>query len=156
MVSVATGLDLPIKILWPRSIFPGGAPGYSMLGLGDIVMPGAIIALGLRYDYHRSSGLASFNKPYFYAGLASYVLGLGTTMFVMHKFQAAQPALLYLRYARLVCGERRILLIRKDCSPACILSSVITALARGEMSEIQRWSDEPEEKVEEKKASGSE
>lgn len=71
-----------------------------MLGLGDIVMPGAIIALGLRYDYHRSRGRqegASFDKPYFYAGLASYVLGLGTTMFVMHMFQAAQPALLYLR-----------------------------------------------------------
>lgn len=36
-------------------------------------------------------------KPYFLAALAAYVSGLVTTMFVMHVFHAAQPALLYLR-----------------------------------------------------------
>jgi len=37
-------------------------------------------------------------KPriYFYAGFIAYVLGLLTTIGVMHFFRAAQPALLYL------------------------------------------------------------
>lgn len=74
-----------------------------MLGLGDVIVPGIFIALSLRYDYYRflksnSSALAKpYPKPYFYAALTAYVLGLVTTMTVMHVFRAAQPALLYLR-----------------------------------------------------------
>jgi hypothetical protein len=40
----------------------------------------------------------AYPKPYFNAALSAYILGLGTTMTVMHVFHAAQPALLYLRY----------------------------------------------------------
>lgn len=72
-----------------------------MLGLGDVVIPGTFIALALRFDYHRSVSLSrnsdSFAKPYFYASLTAYVVGLITTMTVMHVFGKAQPALLYLR-----------------------------------------------------------
>lgn len=71
-----------------------------MLGLGDIVIPGTFVALALRYDHHRfkrSTAKAPFFKPYFYAALSAYVLGLITTMMVMHMFGKAQPALLYLR-----------------------------------------------------------
>ena len=77
-----------------------------MLGLGDIVIPGAFVALGLRYDYARhllsapkgqSASVGSYSKPYFHAGMVAYVAGLATTMTVMHVFKAAQPALLYLR-----------------------------------------------------------
>jgi minor histocompatibility antigen H13 len=74
-----------------------------MLGLGDVVIPGCFIALALRYDYHRYSKTtqkASFTKPYFYAALVSYIIGLVTTMTVMHIFKSAQPALLYLRYEK--------------------------------------------------------
>jgi minor histocompatibility antigen H13 len=74
-----------------------------MLGLGDIVIPGIFVALALRYDHYRGSasaiGKSSFSKPYFYATLGSYVVGLVTTIAVMHTFEAAQPALLYLRCA---------------------------------------------------------
>ncbi|KAM3415435.1 hypothetical protein BST61_g8957 [Cercospora zeina] len=45
MVTVAKNLDVPIKMLFPRP-----EEGYSMLGLGDIVLPGLYIALCLRYD----------------------------------------------------------------------------------------------------------
>lgn len=76
-----------------------------MLGLGDIVIPGMFIALALRYDHHQASrcssgkeGVDKFKKPYFYAAIIAYALGLGMTMSVMHFFKAAQPALLYLRY----------------------------------------------------------
>lgn len=40
MVDVAKGLDAPVLILWPRSLIPGSSTGYTMLGLGDIVLPG--------------------------------------------------------------------------------------------------------------------
>lgn len=74
-----------------------------MLGLGDIVIPGTFVALALRYDHHNHLSSSSkppkpyFPKPYFHASLLAYILGLTTTMTVMHVFHAAQPALLYLR-----------------------------------------------------------
>lgn len=71
-----------------------------MLGLGDVIIPGAFVALSLRFDYHNSlASSRKFEKPYFYASLAGYITGLATCMAVMHTLKAAQPALLYLRYA---------------------------------------------------------
>jgi minor histocompatibility antigen H13 len=98
MVKVATNLDLPIKILWPKSLSFSADGGFTMLGLGDIVIPGTFIALALRYDHHRhvaalkdtSSVKAKYAKPYFYAAMLAYVAGLITTMTVMHVFRAAQ------------------------------------------------------------------
>jgi minor histocompatibility antigen H13 len=57
MVTVAKNLDQPIKLLFPRPDEPGaeGQPptrSYSMLGLGDIVLPGLMIGLALRFDLH--------------------------------------------------------------------------------------------------------
>ncbi|OWO99113.1 hypothetical protein B2J93_1911 [Marssonina coronariae] len=46
MVTVATTLEVPIKL-----VFPGPKRG-SMLGLGDIVLPGIIMALALRFDLY--------------------------------------------------------------------------------------------------------
>lgn len=54
MVTVATSLDVPIKLLFPR---PGttkdGKQALAMLGLGDIVIPGLVIAMSLRWDLWR-------------------------------------------------------------------------------------------------------
>lgn len=106
MVKVATTLDVPIKLLWAKSLTFSAEHGFTMLGLGDIVVPGMFIALALRYDQHKASTAGksprSWNKPYFYAALAAYVIGLVTTMTVMHVFHAAQPALLYLRSVHLL------------------------------------------------------
>ena len=58
--------------------------------------------LALRYDQHRGAQRGQhehYAKPYFYAALCAYITGLGVTMTVMHVFKAAQPALLYLRFA---------------------------------------------------------
>ncbi|KAH9931133.1 signal peptide peptidase-domain-containing protein [Epithele typhae] len=126
MVKVATTLDVPIKLLWPKSYVFSTERGFTMLGLGDIVIPGMFVATALRYDYHRalSKGPGTpVTKTYFAAALAAYALGLITTMSVMHIFQKAQPALLYL-------------------SPACILSFLITSLVRGEFQDAWSWSDE--------------
>ncbi|KAI0812793.1 signal peptide peptidase-domain-containing protein [Irpex lacteus] len=142
MVKVATNLDVPIKLLWPKSLIFSTERGFTMLGLGDIVVPGMFVALALRYDQHKaiSQGGSSYrwNKPYFYAALGAYVFGLSTTMAVMHVFRAAQPALLYL-------------------SPACILSFVLTAMVRGELAEAWKWAEEgePSESSKQEKSNSS-
>lgn len=43
MVDVAKGLEAPILLMWPRSLVPGADAGFSMLGLGDIVIPGQFV-----------------------------------------------------------------------------------------------------------------
>ena len=69
-----------------------------MLGLGDVVIPGTFVALALRYDFYRSVQTRSpFKKPYFYAALTAYVLGLCMSFLGLNLFGSAQPALLYLR-----------------------------------------------------------
>jgi len=125
MVKVATSLDVPIKLLWPKSLSFAGERGFTMLGLGDVVVPGIFIALALRYDHQRAGapGHSRFEKPYFYAGLVAYVAGLVATMSVMHVFGKAQPALLYL-------------------SPACILSFGATGALRGELGAAWGWTDD--------------
>ncbi|KAI8091147.1 signal peptide peptidase-domain-containing protein [Gilbertella persicaria] len=145
MVSVATNFDAPIKLLWPRNIIDfvlqnNDQARFTMLGLGDIVIPGIFVALCLRFDRHMSwkrnpAGQfrsTRFPKPYFTANLIAYVFGLGLTMVVMHFFKAAQPALLYL-------------------SPACILSALGTAVVRGELSEFFGYTTEEPKKEEEEK-----
>ncbi|KAK3671532.1 hypothetical protein LTR78_008632 [Recurvomyces mirabilis] len=61
MVTVAKNLDQPIKMVFPRPDDPGATMGsdgkmpprsYSMLGLGDIVLPGLMIGLALRFDLY--------------------------------------------------------------------------------------------------------
>ena len=105
MVTVAKNLDAPIKILAPRPSAVGTAREFAMLGLGDIVVPGLIIALCLRYDLARYAKSrpeqdvtprSPFGKAYFFVGILSYIVGLATTMAVMHWTKKAQPALLYL------------------------------------------------------------
>lgn len=138
MVSVATNFDAPIKLLWPRDIIefilqsPEEAR-FTMLGLGDIVIPGIFVALCLRFDRHMSwkrnpTGSfrsLSFPKPYFTVNLLAYISGLALTMAVMHFFKAAQPALLYL-------------------SPACIISVLVTATVRGELKDLFAYTTEEE------------
>ena len=58
MVTVAKNLDQPIKLVFPRPDEPSPTPGeppiksFSMLGLGDIVLPGIMIGLALRFDLY--------------------------------------------------------------------------------------------------------
>jgi minor histocompatibility antigen H13 len=54
MVTVAKNLDIPIKLLFPRPAGPddGAKRGYSMLGLGDIVLPGIVMGLAIRFDLY--------------------------------------------------------------------------------------------------------
>ncbi|BGP24694.1 minor histocompatibility antigen H13 [Rhodotorula toruloides] len=82
MVDVATSFEAPIKIVFPKNLARGR--DFTLLGLGDIVLPGVFLALALRFDYHLA------------------LKRLATTILVMHTFRAAQPALLYLSPACIV------------------------------------------------------
>ncbi|CAA0805853.1 Signal peptide peptidase [Striga hermonthica] len=88
MVSVAKSFDAPIKLLFPTS---NAARPFSMLGLGDIVIPGIFVALALRFDVSRGTEI-----KYFRSAFAGYAVGVVLTIVVMNWFQAAQPALLYI------------------------------------------------------------
>ena len=54
MVTVATSLDAPIKILFPKSkyLFLNNSHGFALLGGGDIIVPGLWCGLCLRYDWY--------------------------------------------------------------------------------------------------------
>ena len=72
----------------------------------------------LRFD----AKLALPSQPYFYTNFAAYVAGLGLTVGVMHFFDSAQPALLYL-------------------SPCVLLATLGCAAARGEVGDFLAWRD---------------
>eukprot|EP01023_Acetabularia_acetabulum_P033732 TRINITY_DN31591_c0_g2_i1.p1 TRINITY_DN31591_c0_g2~~TRINITY_DN31591_c0_g2_i1.p1 ORF type:complete len:373 (-),score=55.71 TRINITY_DN31591_c0_g2_i1:357-1475(-) len=92
MVTVAKQFEVPIKLLFPRGIQADAEKKpYSMLGLGDIIIPGIWVALMLRYDK-----INGYKTQYFQSSYIGYCLGLFITIIVMNIFQAAQPALLYI------------------------------------------------------------
>lgn len=181
MLAVATQLDVPIKLTFQT------AARKTMLGLGDIVLPGMVIGWALRLDLYMhylrkikyepaelkvvqqdatSGGIvtrtetkhkevkaryvnvkgrwgdvfwtrglfsarqapaelaaASFRKTYFYASVVGYTLGLVVTVAMLLFFQKGQPALLYL-------------------VPGVLGALVGTAWARGEMSDVWRYSED--------------
>jgi len=134
MVTVAKSFDAPVKLLFPRNLFDPmrkSGEGLSMLGLGDIVLPGVFIAFLLRYDAYRYNKRTNFPTTYFQVTFISYLIGLFTTMFVMHTFQAAQPALLYL-------------------VPAVIGSSFITAILQNDVDSLFQFDEGKEDKQEKK------
>ncbi|EDV23459.1 uncharacterized protein TRIADDRAFT_58104 [Trichoplax adhaerens] len=120
MVTVATSFEAPIKYIIEKGI---NSTNYAMLGLGDIVIPGIYIALLLRFDLSSNKG----SKAYFYNGLVAYIIGLIVTVAVLLLFKAAQPALLYL-------------------VPACIGSTILTALVKGQLKELFAYKDEDQGK----------
>ncbi|PRP84158.1 hypothetical protein PROFUN_04149 [Planoprotostelium fungivorum] len=126
MVTVAKSFDAPIKLLFPKNLF-ADVLQFSMLGLGDIVIPGVFIALLLRFDRSRGNKM----PIYFTVTYIAYILGLLLTLFVMHHFRAAQPALLYL-------------------VPACVGSSFGLATVRNEIKQLLDYTEESPILVKEK------
>ena len=153
MVTVATSLELPIKLLFFKSYEipddPTTKSKFSMLGLGDIVIPGLLIALCLRFDVInqikgkllakgetleiKASDLVDvlpksgkeIKQPYFWCCMFGYLVGIVTTLYVMYVFEAPQPALLYL-------------------VPGCCFPIIIMAAVRGELGKMFAWNEEEE------------
>ncbi|XP_077995588.1 signal peptide peptidase-like 3 isoform X2 [Glandiceps talaboti] len=103
----APQLSLPGKLVFPSMHDTGH---FSMLGLGDIVMPGLLLCFVMRYDNYKrqaNKGDEGNNYPpsansltqkvtYFHCSLIGYFLGLLTATISSEVYKAAQPALLYL------------------------------------------------------------
>jgi len=130
MVTVAKSFEAPIKLVFPQDLLENGlnATNFAMLGLGDIVIPGIFIALLLRYDM----SLKRNSNFYFYATFIAYLAGLLLTIFIMHVYKHAQPALLYL-------------------VPACLGVPLFLALVRGDIKSMFQYEDHPDLEAEKKK-----
>ncbi|GFZ01367.1 similar to SIGNAL PEPTIDE PEPTIDASE-LIKE 2 [Actinidia rufa] len=84
------GIPMLLKI--PRMFDPWG--GYSIIGFGDILLPGLLIAFSLRYDWLAKKNLRA---GYFLWAMLAYGLGLLVTYVALNLMDGhGQPALLYI------------------------------------------------------------
>jgi len=96
MVTVAKGVEAPIKLMFPRSLNGCGDLTFSMLGLGDIVVPGLFITFLAKWDAELLAVKKATSFIYLNICMIFYTLSLITTVAVMLFFNAAQPALFYI------------------------------------------------------------
>jgi minor histocompatibility antigen H13 len=118
MLTVAKNIEGPIKLLFPK---PAG--GFSMIGLGDIIMPGILIAMTIRYDLFRKHKREAGSDTYFCWSLFGYLFGIALTTLAMVFMEKEQPALLYL-------------------VPTTIISVLLPALLAGELGQLWLYSEE--------------
>ncbi len=84
MVAVATGLDIPIKLVWPHITNDYPTSACSLLGLGDILIPGIFLTFMARFGFEVVN-----TNSYFNIGMIAYAISLiacGISLFV---FKAA-------------------------------------------------------------------
>lgn len=95
-------LEMPVKLVFPRNLMGGIIPGisavdYIMLGLGDMAIPGMLLALVLCFDHHKNKEISSSKGyKYIWYALLGYAVGLVSALGAGILFLSAQPALLYL------------------------------------------------------------
>lgn len=84
------GIPMLLKI--PRMFDPWG--GYSIIGFGDILLPGLVVAFSLRYDWLANKSL---RVGYFLPAMLAYGSGLLITYVALNLMDGhGQPALLYI------------------------------------------------------------
>ncbi len=149
MLTVAKGINAPIKLLFPKDYTDPAKPQFSLLGLGDIVIPGIFVSLCLRFDFLKSLNKKHLealirkegegedvstmrylakqalecSKSYFIAVNIGYLLAIICTVVVMLIFDHGQPALLYL-------------------VPGCLIAVLTTALIKGELSLMWEFTED--------------
>ena len=133
MEEVATKVEGPIKLLFPLPAQDarGRTIPFSMLGLGDIIVPGLHLALLQRFDASLLGGRAGEGEaptPYFNAGLLAYALGIISTNISMNFMNTAQPALLFL-------------------VPFVLGLPYLLALGNGHAAQLWNWKEEGGEEV---------
>lgn len=112
--TITKKLDLPVKLLFPRNLFlnksfmAGGDNDFIMLGLGDMAIPGMLLALIICFDHRkkrdyndsdfllRGRGCGSDNNKYIWHGIGGYAVGLIIALSMGVLTKSPQPALLYL------------------------------------------------------------
>ena len=117
MIKVATGGNtgevLPMLLKIPR--LNDALGGYSMLGLGDVALPGLFVSFLLRFDYMKRA--QSVWRSYCFIATVAYACGLVATYVGLALMRSGQPALLYL-------------------VPALLGSTVFVAWRRNEFNEL--------------------
>ncbi|CAK8995423.1 Minor histocompatibility antigen H13 (Intramembrane protease 1) (IMP-1) (IMPAS-1) (hIMP1) (Presenilin-like protein 3) (Signal peptide peptidase) [Durusdinium trenchii] len=121
MVSVAKGIEAPMKLLLPRDCGGCGDLKFGMLGLGDIAVPGLFTSFLAKWDAVKMSEGSSTGFIYLNVAIMMYILSLAATIAAMIIFNHAQPALLY------IC-------------PGLLLGSIGVAFARAETSQLLTYS----------------
>jgi len=108
---------LPMVTIFPRFL----STGTSVLGLGDVLVPGLFLAFLRRVDVDmHGASMRRFFRGYFFVGMTAYMCGIVLTFVIATLFKSGQPALLYL-------------------IPIVHITTVITARWRGQLRHI--WSD---------------
>ncbi|CAK78939.1 unnamed protein product (macronuclear) [Paramecium tetraurelia] len=93
MAQVATSIDLPMKFICPPLMISNTSPlmRCSILGLGDILLPGIVIKYVLKFENLLNKGYCMY-----ITSIIGYCIGLIVCMCSLVIYQQAQPALLYL------------------------------------------------------------
>ena len=120
MIEVATGFDAPIKILMPHiSIRDYPTNNCSLLGLGDIVIPGIYIGFLIRFgrQINIKKGIPETVTIYRNIALVFYAMALCTCGLCLWIYKHAQPALLYI-------------------VPSLLFATFAVGICRGEISEL--------------------
>lgn len=118
--AIANFLHLPVNpvktlALPAKLIFPAEGGHFSILGLGDIILPEILLVYLLEIDLRNRA--TPLYLGYFSRALVAYSLGLFASFYFSFAFQAAQPALLYI-------------------VPAMIFPTVLLARSRGQLGHL--------------------
>lgn len=119
-MTVATKIEAPVKFIYP--IAPSDdMPDYpfSVLGLGDVVIPGLFV----RFMAQADKVLKPANLSYLNVATAAYTFGLGVCFIVNSITHAGQPALLYL-------------------DPALVGSTLAAGAANNQLAELWTFKEE--------------
>lgn len=126
MIDVATGGGsgggemLPMVLIVPRFLKPDTSVcmvPYSLLGFGDILVPGLLVSFCYGFDLQVKS-----RSIYFFSALLAYGIGLVLTFLGLMIMHGGQPALLYL-------------------VPCTLLTTVVIGWQRKELKQL--WTGNP-------------
>ena len=144
MVTVATKIEAPAKFLFVAANRPEGSYPFSVLGLGDLVVPGSFVSLMRNFDLDQAAAAAAqtatvpprwgrrskrrsaraqdtpmggLTGPYFTSAMLAYAAGLSVTFAANYLTKAGQPALVYI-------------------VPSLLAAALITAFSRGEVQQL--------------------
>jgi len=123
MMTVATKVEAPVKFIFPAP--PSDTPRdyeFSVLGLGDVVIPGLFVGLMAKAD----EILQPKNVSYFSVAVVAYALGLAACFTANEIYHNGQPALLYL-------------------DPALVGSTLLVANINGQVSDLWAFKEEENE-----------